>query len=108
MHVQKRLIEKAKWMEDLRPYLADPTLTAPDFDPGDFSEAGMKVSTGADGRLNVLPLNQDLCSFFTTTTRLLADKGLCAFLKTLDELMSAVGESRQTSRRASTASWGAG
>jgi len=31
MHVQKRLIEKAGWMEDLRPYVADPSLTNPDF-----------------------------------------------------------------------------
>ena len=40
MHVQKRLIEKAKWMEDLRPYLSDATLTAADFDPADFSPGG--------------------------------------------------------------------
>ena len=86
MHVQKRLIEKAKWMEDLRPYLADPALTAPDFDPGDFSAAGMKVATGADGRLNVLPLNQDLFILYYNQ-QLLAEKGL-AVPKTLDELMS--------------------
>ena len=86
MHVQKRLIEKAKWMEDLRPYLADPNLTAPDFDPGDFSGAGMKVATGADGRLNVLPLNQDLFILYVNH-QLLADKGL-SVPKTLDELIT--------------------
>src|SRR6201992_4148990 len=31
MHVQKRLIEKAKWTEDLRLYIADKSLTNPDF-----------------------------------------------------------------------------
>src|SRR4029078_1715891 len=37
MHVQKRLVERAKWMDDLRPYLANKSLTAPDFDSADFS-----------------------------------------------------------------------
>ncbi len=90
MHVQKRLIEKAKWMEDLNPYLADPALTAPDFDPGDFSAAGMKVATGADGRLNVLPLNQDLFILYYNR-QMLADKGLAA-PKTLDDLIAYAGQ----------------
>ena len=66
MHVQKRLIEKAKWMEDLRPYIADKSLTNPDFDLADFSKPSMQVATGDDGRINVLPLNQDLFISFTT------------------------------------------
>ena len=86
MHVQKRLIEKAKWMEDLRPYLADPSLTSADFDHADFSDAGMKVVTGGDGRLNALPLNQDLFILYYNK-QLLAEKGL-AVPKTLDELVS--------------------
>ncbi len=36
MHVQKRLIERANWMEDMRPFIADKSLTAPDFDQADF------------------------------------------------------------------------
>src|SRR3954447_6587740 len=32
LHVQKRLAEKAKWLEDLRPYIGDPARTNPDFD----------------------------------------------------------------------------
>ncbi len=55
MHVQKRLVEKANWMEDLRPYIADKTLTTPDLDMADFSEASMKVATAADGSIGVLP-----------------------------------------------------
>ena len=39
MHVQKRLIEKGRWMEDLRPLIADKSLTAPDLDMADFSPA---------------------------------------------------------------------
>lgn len=64
MHVQKLLVERGKWMEDLRPYLANPSLTAPDFDFADFGPAGLKVSTGPDGKLNVLPMNQDVFILF--------------------------------------------
>ncbi len=60
MHVQKRLIEKGRWMEDLRPFIADAGKTAPGLDLADFSPATMHAATGPDGRLNVLPLNQDL------------------------------------------------
>ena len=74
MHVQKRLIERAKWMEDLRPYIADKSLTTPDFDQADFSKPSMEVATGADGKLNVLPLNQDLFILFYNK-ELFAQKG---------------------------------
>jgi multiple sugar transport system substrate-binding protein len=87
MHVQKRLIEKAKWMEDLRPYIADKTLTNPDFDLADFSKPSMQVATGDDGKINVLPLNQDLFIVFYNK-QLLAAKGFKAAPKTYDEMMS--------------------
>ena len=86
MHVQKRLVEAAKWMEDLRPYIADKTLTSPEFDQPDFSKASMDVATGADGKLNVLPLNQDLFILFWNK-ELFAAKGLTAPPKTHAELM---------------------
>jgi multiple sugar transport system substrate-binding protein len=87
MHVQKRLIERAQWMEDLRPYVANPALTAADFDIGDFSKAGMHAATGPDGKLNVLALNQDLF-ILMYNKQLLAAKGV-APPQTLDELMAA-------------------
>jgi len=87
MHVQKRLIEKAKWMEDLRPYIADKSLTNPDFDLADFSKPSMAVATGADGKLNVLPLNQDLFILFWNKA-LFAQKGLKGPPQTLDEMMT--------------------
>src|ERR1019366_438791 len=87
MHVQKRLVESAKWMEDLRPYIADKTLTDPDFDLSDFSATAMQVATGADGKLNVLPLNQDLFILFWNK-ELFAEKGLKGAPQTLDEMMS--------------------
>ncbi|MGA3400463.1 MAG: sugar ABC transporter substrate-binding protein [Acetobacteraceae bacterium] len=87
MHVQKRLVEKAKWMEDLRPYIADKSLTNPDFDLADFSKPSMQVATGDDGKVNVLPLNQDLFIVFYNK-ELLAAKGFNAPPKTYDEMMS--------------------
>jgi multiple sugar transport system substrate-binding protein len=87
MHVQKRLLERGNWMEDLRPYLADPTMTAADYDVGDFSKIGMQVATGPDGKLNVVALNQDLFIVYYNK-QLLAEKGV-AVPKTLDELMAA-------------------
>ena len=87
MHVQKRLIERAKWMQDLRPYLADPALTAADFDLGDFFPAGMKVATGPDGKINVLAINQDLFVLMYNK-ELLAAKGV-AVPKTLAEMIDA-------------------
>jgi multiple sugar transport system substrate-binding protein len=87
MHVQKRLIEKAKWMEDLRPFIADKSLTNPDFDLADFSKPSMQVATGDDGRINVLPLNQDLFIIFYNKD-LLAEKGFKAPPASFDEMMS--------------------
>src|ERR1019366_2348495 len=87
MHVQKRLIERAKWMEDLRPFLADKSLTAPDYDFDDFSKPSMAVATAPDGKLNVIPLNQDLFIVFWNK-ELFAQKGLQAPPKTLDEMMT--------------------
>ena len=87
MHVQKRLVERANWMEDLRPYIADKSLTNPDFDMADFSKPSMAVATGADGKINVLPSNQDLFILFYNK-ELLAAKGFSAPPKTYDEMMT--------------------
>jgi len=87
MHVQKRLVEKAKWMEDLRPFLADKSLTSADYDFADFSKPSMAVATGEDGKLNVLPLNQDLFILFYNK-ELLAEKGFKAPPKSYDELFT--------------------
>lgn len=59
MHVQKKLLETAHWMQDLHPLLADPAMTSSDYDVADFSAGGMKSATAADGRLTVIPMNQD-------------------------------------------------
>jgi len=86
MHVQKRLLEKGRWMEDLRPMIASPALTAPDLDMADFSPATIQAATGPDGRLNVLPFNQDL--FIVYYNRELLDAAKLAPPATLDEMLS--------------------
>ena len=87
MHVQKKLVEKGKWLEDLRPLLADPKLTAPDFDLADFSAPGMAANTAADGTIMAIPINQDLFILFYNKA-LFAEKGI-APPTTLDEMMTA-------------------
>jgi multiple sugar transport system substrate-binding protein len=58
-HVQKRLLGKTKWLQDLRPMLADPALTSPDFDFGDFSHSSVDYATHPDGRMDMMMNNLD-------------------------------------------------
>src|SRR4051794_31771311 len=88
MHVQKRLIEKGRWMEDLRPLIADKSLTNPDLDMADFSKATIRIATGPDGKLNVLPMNQDLWILFYNK-ELFQQAGVQGPPKTYDEMMAA-------------------
>ena len=87
MHVQKRLIERGNWMEDLRPYLADPSLVAADFDARDFFPASMAIATSSDGKINGLPLNQDV--FILMYNKALLDAKGVAVPTTYDQLMDA-------------------
>ena len=58
-HVQKRLFGKNKWMEDVRPMMADKSLVDPNLDFADFAKGGLTYATQADGRIDSLPLNLD-------------------------------------------------
>ena len=87
MHVQKRLIEKGKWMEDLRPHIANPAVTAPGLDMADFSPATIRAATGPDGAVNVLPLNQDL--FILYYNKAMFDAAGLKPPATLDEMLEA-------------------
>jgi multiple sugar transport system substrate-binding protein len=87
MHVQKRLIEKGRWMEDLRPLIADKSLTNPDLDMADFSPATIHAATGPDGKINVLPMNQDLFILYYNK-EMFSQAGL-EVPKTFDEMMTA-------------------
>src|SRR3954453_670145 len=85
LHVQKRLIEKGKWMEDLRPYLRDSGRTNPDFDFADFSAGALRYGTAADGTMHTLPNLPDFWLVYWNKA-LFAEKVL-AFPKSMDELL---------------------
>ena len=85
MHVQKRQVEAANWMEDLGPYIKNPTLTNPDFDLADFSKPSMAVATAANGKITAVPYNQDLFILFYNKA-MLAEAGFSGPPKTFDEL----------------------
>jgi multiple sugar transport system substrate-binding protein len=58
-HVQKRLFGKNKWLADVRPMVADKSITDPNLDYADFAKAGMAWATQPDGRVDSLPFNID-------------------------------------------------
>ncbi len=41
LHVQKRLVERGCWMEDLRTWINNPNVTGPEFDFADFAAPGL-------------------------------------------------------------------
>src|SRR5882724_5255587 len=86
-HVQKKMFGKNKWMLDLRPFLADAKLTAPDYDVADFAKGAMDYATQSDGRLDSMPINLDY--FILYWNKELFDKKGVALPKTFDELMAA-------------------
>jgi multiple sugar transport system substrate-binding protein len=87
LHVSKRLVGNSKWLEDLRPYLANPQMTAPDFDFSDFSPAAIKTATQPDQRLDSLPLETDFWLIYYNK-QLLAQKNI-QIPTTFDEMLAA-------------------
>ena len=87
MHVQKRLSEKGKWMGDLRPVIADGSMTNPDFDFPDIGKAGLNFCTAADGSLNAIPTFVDYWILYYNK-ELFAQKGV-AYPTTMDEIFTA-------------------
>ena len=87
MHVQKRQFGKAKWLFDVRDYLKDPTMTSPDFDWSDFSEAAIAYVKQADGRIDSIPQFLDYWILFWNK-EIFQSKGV-QFPKTLDEMVEA-------------------
>jgi multiple sugar transport system substrate-binding protein len=72
---QKRLIGNGHWLLDLRPFLADPAMTAPDFDFADFTPAAVAYATQQDGRLDTIPITFHY-NLLMWNKELLAAKGL--------------------------------
>ncbi len=86
-HVQKSLFHKGNWMLDLREYLDDPSMTAPDYDFDDFSAAARNFATQKDGVLDTLPFNIDYWILYWNK-ELFEAKGI-AFPETLDQVVEA-------------------
>ncbi|WP_129590430.1 ABC transporter substrate-binding protein [Cryobacterium aureum] len=72
------------WYEDLKPYIENKSLTAPDYDFGDFSESVVNGHT-FDGVLSALPIQLEVQMLYYRKD-LLAKAGFDAPPATLDEL----------------------
>jgi len=83
LHVSKRVVGTGKWLVDIRPYLANPKLTAPDFDYKDFGPGAIAAITQPDGRVDSLPVETDLWLVYYNKQM------LPQMPKTLDEMMAA-------------------
>lgn len=86
-HVQKSLFAKGGWLLDLRDYLDDPAMTAPDYALDDFSAASLNFATQADGVIDTLPFNIDYWILYWNK-ELFEAKGV-AFPETLEEVQAA-------------------
>ncbi|WID99233.1 sugar ABC transporter substrate-binding protein [Bosea vestrisii] len=84
LHVQKRMAAKGKWFEDLRPYIADVSLTAPDFDFADFGAGPVAYARQADGALDTIPFFVDYWMVYYNK-ELFDAKGV-AYPKTMEEM----------------------
>ena len=86
LHVSKRVVGEGHWLEDLRPYIANPKLTAPDYDFADMSSGAMRAATQADGRIDSLPIESDVWLVYYNK-QIFADRGL-SYPKTFDEMLA--------------------
>ena len=86
LHVSKRIVGQGKWLVDLRPYLANPKLTAPDYDWADMGAGAVKVATQPDGRIDSLPLETDFWLVYYNK-QIFKDAGI-EFPKTFDEMLA--------------------
>jgi len=86
LHVSKRVVAEGHWLEDLRPYLANPKLTAPDYDWSDMSAGALRAATQSDGRVDSLPIETDVWLVYYNK-QIFAERGL-SFPKTFDEMLA--------------------
>lgn len=97
LHVQKRLAAKGKWLEDLRPFIADASLTSPEFDFNDFAAGAVGFARQSDGVLDTLPHFIDFWMVYYNK-ELFAQKGL-EFPKTIDEMVTAAQKLNDPSKQ---------
>ena len=89
-HVQKRQFAKNNWLTDLRPYVNDKSMAAPDLDFPDFAKGGLNYAVEPDGRVMSLPLNLDPWVVYWNR-ELFAAKGV-AYPKSFPEMIDAAAK----------------
>jgi multiple sugar transport system substrate-binding protein len=89
-HVQKRQFAKNNWLTDLRPYINDKSMAAPDLDFADFAKGGLNYAVESDGRVMSLPLNLDPWVVYWNK-ELFAAKGV-AYPKNFPEMIAAAAK----------------
>jgi multiple sugar transport system substrate-binding protein len=89
-HVQKRQFAKNNWLTDLRPYINDKSMAAPDLDFADFAKGGLNYAVEADGRVMSLPFNLDPWVVYWNK-EVFAAKGV-AYPKTFAEMVDAAAK----------------
>ncbi|WP_061933228.1 ABC transporter substrate-binding protein [Aureimonas sp. AU22] len=86
-HAQKRQFEKAGWLADLSPFMADPALTDASLNEGDFAPAGLSYAKDGEGRIRALPFSVDYWIVYWNK-ELFEAKGL-AYPQTFDAMLAA-------------------
>ncbi|HKU95926.1 MAG TPA: extracellular solute-binding protein [Vineibacter sp.] len=86
-HVQKRQVEKAKWLFDVTAWTRDPQMTPAAYEFADISKPGLDYATQSDGKITSLPMFVDYFMLYWNK-ELFAKKNL-APPKTLDEMFDA-------------------
>jgi len=89
-HVQKRQFAKNNWLTDLRPYINDKSMAAPDLDFADFAKGGLNYAVESDGRVMSLPMNLDPWVVYWNK-ELFAAKNV-AYPKTFAEMIDAASK----------------
>jgi multiple sugar transport system substrate-binding protein len=89
-HVQKRQFAKNNWLTDLRPFINDKAMAAPDLDFADFAKGGLNYAVEPDGRVNSLPLNLD--PWVVYYNKEIFDAKGVAFPKTFAEMIDAAAK----------------
>jgi multiple sugar transport system substrate-binding protein len=95
-HVQKRQFAKNNWLTDLRPYINDKSMAAPDLDFPDFAKGGLNYAVESDGRVMSLPLNLDPWVVYWNK-ELFAAKGV-AYPKSFPEMIDAAAKLNDPSK----------
>ncbi len=95
-HVQKRQFAKNNWLTDLRPMLADKSVTDPNLDFNDFAKGGLNYAVEPDGRVNSLPMNLD--PWVVYYNKELFDAKGVAYPKTFAEMTDAAAKLNDPSK----------